>query len=332
MNLLALGIALTLNPARDAAVSIDRPTVVVVVGAPGAPEYGREFKTWADRWNEAAGRTGAGLLRIGLGAENAERKADAADGESRSDRDALRAAIAGADRPSQQPLWVVLIGHGTWDGRTARFNLRGPDVTAAELAEWLPAAERPTVVINGASSSGPFIDRLAAPGRIVVTATRSGHETNFARFGDALSASIADPQADLDQDGQTSLLEAWLIASRRTEEFYKTAGRLPTEHPLLDDTGDGRGVQPGAFAGVRPAERSSDNNPVDGYRAHQVCLVPSDHEQRFSAEQRDCRDALELQLFALRDRRVELPEEQYEQQLERILVELATLYEQADSE
>ena len=331
MNLLALGIALTLEPACRAAASVDRPTVIVVVGAPGVPEYGRQFETWADRWNAGAARAGADLLRIGLVDEYVELEAEAADGEARSDREALRAAVAGADRSSQQPLWVVLIGHGTWDGRTARFNLRGPDVTAAELAEWLPAGERPAVVVNCASSSGPFVDRLAAPGRIVVTATRSGHEASYARFGDALSASIADPQADLDQDGQTSLLEAWLMAARRTEEFYKSAGRLPTEHPLLDDTGDGRGVQPDAFAGVRPAQSSADNQPVDGYRAHQVCLVPSAHEQRFSAEQRDCRDALELQLFALRDRRVELPEEQYEQQLERILVELATLYEQADS-
>ena len=330
MNLLALGIALTLEPTCNAAAAVERPTVIVAVGAAGAPEYGRQFEAWTDRWSEAAGRAGADLLRIGLDDESAELEADAADGESRSDRDALRAAIAGADRSTQQPLWVVLIGHGTWDGRTARFNLRGPDITAAELAEWLPAGERPTVVVNCASSSGPFIDRLAAPGRIVATATRSGHEANFARFGDALSASIADPEADLDQDGQTSLLEAWLIASRRTEEFYKSAGRLPTEHPLLDDTGDGRGVQPDAFAGVRPAAQSAAGQPIDGYRAHQVSLVPSDQEQHLTAGLRDRRDALELQLFGLRDRRAELTGEDYQQQLEDILVALATLYEQAD--
>ena len=33
-----------------------------------------------------------------------------------------------------EALWLVLIGHGTFDGKTARFGLRGPDVTPAEWA------------------------------------------------------------------------------------------------------------------------------------------------------------------------------------------------------
>jgi hypothetical protein len=41
------------------------------------------------------------------------------------------------------------------------------------------------------------------------------------RLGD-----IADPAADLDKDGQTSLLEAFLAASHQAESFYKEHGRL----------------------------------------------------------------------------------------------------------
>ena len=62
---------------------------------------------------------------------------------------------------SMEPLWLVLIGHGTFDGHTAKFNLRGPDVSATDLAEWLAEMKRPLAVINCASSSSPFINRLA---------------------------------------------------------------------------------------------------------------------------------------------------------------------------
>ena len=35
---------------------------------------------------------------------------------------------------SAEELWIVFIGHGTFDGRSAKFNLRGPDISADELA------------------------------------------------------------------------------------------------------------------------------------------------------------------------------------------------------
>ena len=104
----------------------------------------------------------------------------------------------------------MLIGHGTFDGREAKFNLRGPDVTDVELADWLLPFKRPVVVINCASASGPFINRLSGANRVVVTATKSGNEINFARFGQYIAEAIADPRADLDKDGQVSLLEAFL--------------------------------------------------------------------------------------------------------------------------
>ena len=72
-----------------------------------------------------------------------------------------------------------------------------------------------------------------------------------------LSEAIADPAADLDKDGQTSLLEAWLAAAQRTADFYKNEERLATEHSLLDDNGDGLGTPPDWFQGVRVVQESS---------------------------------------------------------------------------
>ena len=50
----------------------------------------------------------------------------------------------------------------------------------------------------------------------------------------AMAEALLDPTADLDQDGDTSLLEAFLAAQARTGEFYKTEGRLASEHALIE--------------------------------------------------------------------------------------------------
>jgi hypothetical protein len=165
-----------------------------------------------------------------------------------------------------------------------------------------------------------------------MTATRSGHEHNFARFGDYLSAAIANPAADFDKDGQTSLLEAYLSASRQTAEFYASDARLATEHALLDDNGDGLGTPADWFRGVRAIKAAKSGASHDGHRAHQMHLVPSDRERTFPPELRKRRDELELAVFALRDTKAELAEDEYYRRLERLLVELAEVYAQAEAD
>ena len=71
-------------------------------------------------------------------------------------------AAAGED----DVVFVVLIGHGTFDGKVAKFNLPGPDLTPADFAPLLKKLRSKHVVfVNTASASGPFIEALAAPGR-----------------------------------------------------------------------------------------------------------------------------------------------------------------------
>jgi hypothetical protein len=226
------------------------------------------------------------------------------------------------------PLWIVLIGHGTFDGRMPKFNLRGDDVDANDLKLWLTPLQRPVAVINCTSASFPFLKELSGPSRVVLTATKSGFEANYCRFGDYLSQAIGDPAADLDKDEQVSLLEAFLKASRRTQEFYDGEGRLATEHALIDDDGDGVGTRGEAFAGVRPV-RDSETGALDGYHAHHWCLVPSAADQRLPPDLRRERDDLEVAVFRLRDRKAELGEDVYFAELEKLLVQLAELYERA---
>jgi hypothetical protein len=311
---------LTLLLALLLAADADRPTVVLVVGAEGEPEFGQQFATWAGRWEQATSKGQARLVRIGGEGSSAVEE----------DRTQLQRLLADEPRETTAPLWVVLIGHGTFDGREAKFNLRGPDIADRELAEWLRPFTRPVAIINCASSSGPFLKQLAGLGRVVITATRSGNEHNYARFGDYISAAIVDPSADLDKDGQTSLLEAYIAAAHRTEEFYKQEARLATEHALLDDNGDGLGTPADWFQGVRATKRAKDGAPLDGVRAHQWCLVLSEREQSMPAELRAKRDRLELEVETLREKKASLAEEEYYSQLEQLLVELARLYEPAD--
>jgi hypothetical protein len=204
--------------------------------------------------------------------------------------------------------------------------MRGADVTDVELAGWLAPLKRPVVVLDCTSASGPFLNRLSGEGRIVVTATRSGHEENFARFGEYLAGAIADTRADLDKDGQVSLLEAFLTAAGRVDEYYRAHAQLATEHALLDDNGDHLGTPPDWFHGVRATRRAKDGAPLDGIRAHQLHLIPSDRERGIPAETRRRRDQLELSIAALRDEKGRLADDVYYNRLETLMVELARMY------
>jgi hypothetical protein len=305
------------------AATADRPCVLIVVGAPGTPEYAAMFGRWADQWQAAATKAAAGSIRIGQGEEA---------GGSGTDRDRLQAILAekaagaGAGANAPEPLWIVLIGHGTFDGREAKFNMRGPDVTDLELAGWLAPLKRPVAVLDCTSASGPFLNRLSGDNRIVVTATRSGHEGNFARFGEYLAGAIADARSDLDKDGQVSLLEAFLTAAGRVDEYYRTHAQLATEHALLDDNGDHLGTPPDWFRGVRATRRAKDGAPLDGIRAHQLHLIPSDRERGIPAETRQRRNQLELSIAALRDEKGHLADDVYYGRLETLMVELARMY------
>jgi hypothetical protein len=299
------------------ALFADEPkqSVLVVVGAEGSPEFAPQFRAWAEKWQAAAEHGKADCAAIGLEAT-----------AGKPDRDLLRERIAAWAGAVSQPAWLVLIGHGTFDGKTARFNLRGDDISADELAQWLAPVERPLAVINCASSSGPFLAALSGPQRAVITAARSGHEVNFARFGEHLAASIGELSADLDKDEQTSLLEAFLAASAKTREFYASEGRLATEHSLLDDNGDKLGTPGDWFQGNRATKSAKDGAALDGQLAGQFVLVTSSREQLLPESLRVRRDELESQLASLRKRKSELSEAEYFKELEPLLVELARLY------
>lgn len=296
-----------------------RPTVILVQGAAGEAGFGEGFSLQIKTWEAVAAKAKADVRVIGGGAPEA--------GKS---REILEKQLTALTSQSPAAVWLVLVGHGTSNGKEAQFNLEGPDVSAAELAAWLKPVKRPVVVINTASSSAPFIPALAGPDRIVITATRSGNEKNYARFGTHLATSLEDPAADYDQDGHLSLLEWFLRASSRTKEFYLAEGRIQTEHALIDDNGDGKGTPAEWFRGLRAVSKAKDNSPLDGARAHQQSLLPDPAGAGLTAGQLDERNELEAQINALRERKVALGEEEYYQRLEALFRKLAAVMERAD--
>ena len=290
--------------------------LLIVVGAPGEKEFAQAFADEVQDWINAC-RAGNKSFQV----------LEPAPGET-NQLEQFRAAVT--NQPvSDQEFWIVLIGHGTFDGKDAKFNLAGLDLSATECAAILKSVQRPVIFIDTTSASAPFINQLSAPNRIIITATKSGFEENYARFGRFLAKTFSDQTADLDKDGQVSLLEAFLMASRQVEDFYKSERRLSTEHALLDDNGDAKGTPASFYHGVRPAKKADQAANVDGFRAHQIHFIPNEAEAKLSPALRKKRNELELDLERMRAHKAELSEEDYLKQIEPILLEIARLYRDA---
>jgi len=292
----------------------DRPTLIVVNGTPGTKKYAEQFSQWVTAWKQAAQRGGYIV----------EHLQSPDEGTQLGD---LQKMVGAHDKPVTSPLWLVLIGHGTFDGKKAKFNLHGPDLDADTLGQWLKPIKRQLVIINCSASSSPFLSALSSPNRVIITATRSGFEQNFSHLGGHLAKAIGDPTADLDKDGQTSLLEAWLVANRDTAAFYKNENRLATEHSLLDDNADAKGTPADWFRGLQVIRKPEDTKLLpDGLRAHQLHLNPSPQERALTPVQRAQRDGLELNLAKLRAKKEKLTDAEYYPQLEKLLLKLSEIY------
>jgi hypothetical protein len=251
LKFLFLGLLLCSCPSE--AQTNEQRTLVLVVGAPGEPEYAEAFSNWAGLWKQAATQGDMQVRVIGLDA----------NGSTSATNDLTRLLNVLTEetaRPAGE-LWLVFIGHGTYDGREAKFNLRGPDLSAEDLAAVLETM--PPALGSGSMRlrqrpipAGPF---RAWPRHHHGHAQRLRSQLRPLRR--LLARALADPAADLDHDGQVSLLEAFLMAARQDGSILPRQGRLMTEHVLLDDNGDGLGTPPEWFAACGRSRRRKKANP-----------------------------------------------------------------------
>lgn len=212
------------------------PLVLIVTGLGGEPAYRAAFV------RQAGELIGSLRSRYDVPAERitwlAEDPAASPLGSGRATRDQVLATLGQmADQtPAGDPVFIVLLGHGSDQGEP-RFNLPGPDLSASDLAPALDRfGTRPLAVVVAASASGGFADRLARPGRVIMTATRTGFERNESRFGGQFVRAFTGAAGDTDKDGALSLLEVFAFAEREVEREYESSNRLRTEHARLTDT------------------------------------------------------------------------------------------------
>jgi len=315
LGTLSLGTLAALGAARPAHAQSGASHLVVIVGAGGAPQYADAFHQSAAAITDAArarfGLPDANVLYLGEDPARAGARVTARS--SKANVEAAFARLATRVRPGDQ-LWVVLIGHGSVQGETPRFNLPGPDMTAADFNRALaPFARQQVAFVNAASASGDFARALAAPNRAVVTATKSSLERNDTRFAQHFAAALATPGADVDKDGQVSLLEAFTFAKREVARAYESENKLLTEHAQLDDNGDG----------VAAAQPGGTN--ADGAMAARLVLgatEPASTDPRvveLSAKRR----VLENEVANIRARKATMDSATYERQLEAMLIALA---------
>lgn len=298
--------------------------VVILAGASPDETYGDQIRRWALKLYDILAK-GYGhprdhiiLLMSGGGA-----------GDPRVSGDARRDSVVkemktleGELNPGDQ-LFFFLIGHGTSDEEEAKFVLTGPDLSGGEFAGILQSfSTQDIVVVNTASSSYPFCLALTGPGRVLVSATRSRAEKYDTVFAQYFIAALEGRAGDRDKNRRVSIWEAFIFAVQNVEKWYVDQDRIPTEHALLEDNGDGifsRDTGPGQDDGLLAQIAYPD--PLYTARAPDTSSTAGGSEvnRALNAKIRE----LERSVFLLRHRKADLPPETYKQKMETLLIELS---------
>ncbi len=284
---------------------------LVIIGAAGEPKYEESYGVWQANLTSAfTGRLGFPADRVAFLSERAEA------GIEKATADQLRRTVAGL-RSRLRPddlLLVILIGHGTFDGERAKFNIVGPDLDDSAWAELLRGVPGRLVIVNTTGASFPFLQSLSTPGRVVVTATDSAAQRYETVFPEYFIEALNGDGADADKNGRVSVWEAFAYASLSVRQWYEQRGQLSTERSLLDDTGDGLGKEAGAPG-------------PDGTLARSIYLdsetAPATGPEGELATLNRRRAQLEQQIESLKDRKSSLSPEEFADQFEKLVTELA---------
>jgi hypothetical protein len=293
--------------------------IVIVSGLGGDEAHREKFHHWATTFIDAA------LERFAVPEANitylAERESlDPGRITARSTKENVQGALTelAAGLGPGEGVLILLIGHGSYQGDESRLSLPGPDMSARDFASVLDRfTSQRVVLVNTASASGDFIKQLSAPGRTIVTATKSPFERNETVFCQYFVQAFSEDVADVNKDERVSILEAFNYARLELRRAYESDDRLLTEHAQLDDNGDGEG------------SAEPDPNLADGALARAFVLEGADPTSAAATEDpelaalRSQQRELQQAIADLRARKEEQDPEVYERELERLLLELA---------
>jgi hypothetical protein len=268
---------------------------LIVGGLGGQVSYEERFVAQAESLADAARRTlGDGSRVSVLSGDAASRDALTAEFERLAEVTSATDSVA-----------IFLLGHGSYDGESYKFNLPGPDIdgeTVARLLEAIPAGRQ--LVVNASSASGAVLESWSGDGRTLITATRTGGERIATRFGEHWAAALSSDEADANKNGAITVQEAFDFAARKVSDSYEGAGNLATEHPQL--VGDAAGSFNVALLEARIATTAE----LEGLIGEL--------------------GVLEEQIEVLRSRRNEMDDDAYLSELQSLLVELALVQREID--
>ena len=295
---------------------------LLIGGLGGTEEYTASYQQHLLRTQKALVNTfGLPASNVRVLAEPAAQETEVVDGVSdRSTITAYLENLAG-QVTSDDHVYILLFGHGSYDGEHAYLNIPGRDLGSADYAELVDRLDAGRIVfINTASASAPFIQALSAQGRIVITATRTGtqrSETTFPRF---FVEALNSAAADLDRNGRLSVKEVFAYASRKTNQSFNEKGYLASEHALLEDTGDKQGYRVGE---LQEAEEGSLAEIT--YLEAKATLLAG------APEQLRQRQEIRRAIAELKARKDELGTDAYYTRLERLFIRLARLNDEIEA-
>lgn len=283
---------------------------IILSGASGGPKYAEQMAEWRN------GLRSALVDRYGFAADHVRVFVDETvkSGEQGTAQN-LRAAIAGLRKQMSRDdvLVIVLLGHGTYDGEAAKFNLVGPDLTAADWSSLLNGLAGRLVLVNTTEASFPFLEKLSGPNRIVITATDSAAQKYATVFPDYFAKAMQAAATDLDKNGRTSIFEVFTATSLAVKQHYEQRGQLTTERAVLDDNGDGVGREaeaPGPDGGLARLLYLDAESPAVANNPELAALVRRRRE-------------LEAEAEALKAKKGAMAQPQWEAAYEQLMLELA---------
>jgi hypothetical protein len=283
---------------------VDERYALIVSGVSGTEKFAESQRAWV------GGLQTTLVKRLGFDADRVTVLSES--GSTVANRDNVTKTLASL-KPTltaDDTLLVVLIGHGTFDGSAAKFNLVGPDMDSSEWKKALDGIPSRLVFVNTTSSSFPFVQALAGKNRIVIAATDSAaqkYATVFPQY--FIEALDQGSKADNDKNGRLSVWEVFTYAGQAVKQDFDQKGTLVTERSVIEDGTNGV-LAKTTFLDPPPAATSAN------------AATAALEKQRIT---------LEAEIEELKNRKGQMPAGQYEEEFERLAIELAKISAQIRS-
>ena len=269
---------------------------IVVSGLGGNAEYAEQFTRFSDSIAEHAKQLTEDESNVIL-----------LQGKQATKQAILDAIALQQQRDSEDAIKIFLLGHGSFDGNEYKYNIPGPDLTGSEILEALnQLPESQQLLVLATSASGALFEPQQAAHRVVITATKNGRERNAVKFTEHLVTGLADPSADLDKNETISAQELFQYAERAVAKHYENEKLLASEHSRL--SGDAADTFELARYGSLVVNQSE---------------IPQELITR--------RNEISSRITTLRNRKSDLAEDEYFDQLQSLMLELATVQRDIDT-